>query len=79
MNLRKAPTIVIGLDGATFSILDPLMEAGHMPFLQQLTTEGVRAELASTIPPITPPAWTTIMTGRSPAGHGILPPVTVGV
>ena len=72
MSPRKTPTIVIGLDGATFSILDPLMETGHMPFLQQLTAEGVRAELASTIPPITPPAWTTIMTGRSPAGHGIL-------
>ena len=43
-----------------------------MPFLRQLAAEGVRAELASTIPPITPPAWTTIMTGRSPAAHGIL-------
>ncbi len=66
------PTMLIGLDGATFSILDPLMEKGHMPFLKQFVAKGVRAELASTIPPITPPAWTSIMTGRSPANHGIL-------
>ncbi len=70
---NQAPiTMVIGLDGATYSILDPLMEAGHMPYLRQFSAEGVRAELESTIPPITPPAWTTIMTGRSPANHGIL-------
>lgn len=63
---------MIGLDGATFSILDPMMEAGVMPFLSELTAQGVRAELKSTIPHTTPPAWTTIMTGRSPANHGIL-------
>ncbi|MDY6831810.1 MAG: alkaline phosphatase family protein [Thermodesulfobacteriota bacterium] len=68
----KPITIVIGLDGATYSILDPLMKAGHMPYLSRFAAEGVRAGLASTIPPITPPAWTTIMTGRSPAFHGIL-------
>ena len=27
-------TVLIGLDGATFSILDPLMAEGHMPFLK---------------------------------------------
>ncbi len=72
MTQNGRTTLMIGLDGATFSILDPLMEAGHMPFLRQFVAQGVRAELQSTIPPITPPAWTTIMTGRSPAQHGIL-------
>ena len=70
---NQAPvTMVIGLDGATYSILDPLMEAGYMPYLRQFAADGVRAGIESTIPPITPPAWTTIMTGRSPANHGIL-------
>ena len=72
MSRQTPKTMLIGLDGATFSVLDPLMNAGHMPCLNRLQTQGVRAELASTIPPITPPAWTTIMTGRSPANHGIL-------
>jgi len=64
-------TLLIGLDGATFSILDPLIEAGVMPALGRLIRAGVRAELASVIPPLTPPAWTSLMTGRSPGNHGI--------
>ena len=50
-------TLLIGLDGATFSILDPLVDDGVMPFLKGLFRTGVRAELASVIPPLTPPAW----------------------
>lgn len=72
MNCNGRKTLMLGLDGATFSILDPLMAAGLMPFLKQFIEKGVRAGLTSTTPPITPPAWTTIMTGRSPAHHGIL-------
>ncbi|MBX7165582.1 MAG: alkaline phosphatase family protein [Pirellulales bacterium] len=65
------PTVLIGLDGATYSILDPLMAAGQMPHLQQFLARGVRAELLTTPHPLTPPAWTTLMTGRSPGHHGI--------
>jgi predicted AlkP superfamily phosphohydrolase/phosphomutase len=64
-------TVVIGLDGATFSILDPLMEDGTMPFLREFVARGVRGELLSTIPHVSPVAWTTFMTGRSPGYHGI--------
>lgn len=64
--------LLIGLDGATFSILDPLMEDGVMPFLKRFVESGTRAELRSVIPPLTPPAWTSIMTGRSPGHHGIV-------
>lgn len=64
-------TLLIGLDGATFSILDPLMESGGMPNLKQLVESGVRAELNTVIPALTPPAWTSLMTGRSPGSHGI--------
>jgi predicted AlkP superfamily phosphohydrolase/phosphomutase len=64
-------TLLIGIDGATFSILDPLMDEGVMPFLKQFVASGVRAELSSVIPPLTPPAWTSLVTGRSPGQHGI--------
>ncbi len=64
-------TLLIGLDGATSSILDPLMRQGIMPFLQGLLSSGTRAELTSVVPPLTPPAWTSLMTGRSPGNHGI--------
>jgi predicted AlkP superfamily phosphohydrolase/phosphomutase len=67
----SARTLLIGLDGATFSILDPLVRQGVMPFLKDLLGSGTRAKLTSVVPPLTPPAWTSLMTGRSPGNHGI--------
>jgi predicted AlkP superfamily phosphohydrolase/phosphomutase len=63
--------VLIGLDGATFHVLDPLMKDGVMPFLRDFVKSGVRAELNSVIPPITPPAWTSLVTGRNPGAHGV--------
>jgi predicted AlkP superfamily phosphohydrolase/phosphomutase len=64
-------TVLIGLDGATFSILDPLMAEGHMPFLQGFLRKAFRANLLSTPNPLTPPAWVSMVTGRSPGNHGV--------
>ena len=55
-----AKAVLIGLDGATFSILDPLMAQGVMPFLRSFVDSGVRANLRSVVPPLTPPAWTSV-------------------
>jgi predicted AlkP superfamily phosphohydrolase/phosphomutase len=63
--------LLLGIDGATFSVLDPLMEDGVMPNLAELTTRGVRSPLLSTPHPLTPAAWTSIATGRTPGSHGI--------
>ncbi len=62
---------VIGLDGATFTVLDRRMAAGDLPNLRELVEEGVRGELMSTIPPVTGPAWTSMTTGVNPGQHGI--------
>ena len=64
-------TMLIGLDGATFSVLDHLMDTGVMPFLKSVVSGGVRAPLLSTPNPLTPPAWTSLVTGRTPGHHGI--------
>ena len=64
-------TLLIGLDGATFTVLEPLMQAGDLPFLKKFIDNGVRANLMSTAHPLTPPAWTSIMTGRTPGHHGV--------
>jgi len=53
-------------------VLDGLMRDGTMPHLAAFAARGVRADLRSTPNPITPPAWTSLMTGRSPGHHGIL-------
>ena len=63
--------LLIGLDGATYSLLDPMMERGLMPHLSALTGSGARAPLASVMPPITPPGWTSLMTGKPPGQHGV--------
>ncbi len=63
----RARTLLIGLDGASFSILDPLVRQGVMAFLQGLLGSGTRATLTSVVPPLTPPAWTSLMTGRTRA------------
>jgi predicted AlkP superfamily phosphohydrolase/phosphomutase len=64
-------TVLIGLDGATFTILNPLFETGQMPFLREFMTQGAHAELASTVHPLTPSAWTSMITGRTPGNHGV--------
>lgn len=65
------PTVFIGLDGATFTVLDPLMDRGVMPNLRSIVDRGTRAILRSIIPPLTPPAWTSMMTGKRPGQHGV--------
>lgn len=63
--------VIISLDGATFDILQPLMQQGRMPNLRHLIESGLAANLASVVPPVTPPAWTSFMTGKHPSKHGI--------
>jgi predicted AlkP superfamily phosphohydrolase/phosphomutase len=63
--------LLLGLDGATFSVLEPAFEAGHMPALRGLLDRGASGILTSTVPPYTPPGWTSIFTGVNPGRHGI--------
>ncbi|HWX42904.1 MAG TPA: alkaline phosphatase family protein [Blastocatellia bacterium] len=63
--------LFIGLDGSTFDLLDPLMKKGIMPRLSRFIGEGVRGLLETSIPPITPTAWVSWMTGKNPGKHGV--------
>ena len=63
--------MVIGLDGATWDILQPWMEAGYLPNLASLVVAGTSGRLRSTIPPVTAPAWATFQTGMNPGKHGL--------
>jgi predicted AlkP superfamily phosphohydrolase/phosphomutase len=69
--MSKPRTLLIGLDGATFQVLDPLIEQGHMPFLKSFFQCGARAGLRTIVPALTPPAWTSLVTGRTPGQHGV--------
>jgi predicted AlkP superfamily phosphohydrolase/phosphomutase len=63
--------VVIGLDGAAWHLVDPLIEAGTMPRLESLKARGAWGTLLSTVPTYTPPAWTSAVTGVNPGRHGI--------
>jgi predicted AlkP superfamily phosphohydrolase/phosphomutase len=70
--MKKVPkVVVIGLDAATWTVIRPLMAEGKMPNLAKLMKSGVSGTLESVLPPITPPAWTSFMTGKNPGKHGI--------
>ncbi|MEO7971987.1 MAG: alkaline phosphatase family protein, partial [Thermoanaerobaculia bacterium] len=64
--------LFVGLDGADWQFLEPLMAAGRMPNLAKLTREGSGGVLLTEQPPLSPLLWTTMMTGRSPLEHRIL-------
>lgn len=65
-----ARTLVLGLDGATWAVLEP--HADRLPHLARLWRGGARAALRSTIPPLTLPAWSSVLTGAGPGAHGIV-------
>ena len=63
--------LLLGLDGVGFPMLEPAWAAGHMPRLKALLDRSASGVLTSTIPPYTPPGWTSIFTGVNPGKHGI--------
>ena len=63
--------LIVGLDGATWSLFEPWARGGRMPGLAALMARGTWGPLRSTVPPLTLPAWSSMMTGRNPGGHGI--------
>ncbi|RJQ53805.1 MAG: hypothetical protein C4526_06220 [Nitrospiraceae bacterium] len=63
--------LVVGLDGGEWNVIGPLIERGLMPNLQKLVSQGSSGDLISSVPPITPTAWTSFLTGVNPGKHGI--------
>ena len=61
---------IIGLDGGTFTVIDYLAGQARLPNFSRLMAEGARAPLMSSIPPITPPAWSSFYMGTNPGKHG---------
>ncbi len=69
--MKQRKVLVVGLDAATFDLIGPLVEEGKLPTLARLMREGVSAPLQSTIPALTPPAWTSAVTGKNPGKHNV--------
>ncbi len=67
---EKNKVIVIGLDGATFTVISPLLKKGELPTIKKILEHGASAPLTSTIPPLSSTAWASFMTGMTPSNHG---------
>ena len=63
--------VVIGLDGATFDLIEPWAAEGYLPNLARLMAEGAWSRMQSTMPAHSAPAWATFATGIQPGRHGI--------
>lgn len=63
--------LVIGLDGASFELLDPWIGQGDLPVLQMLKQKGIRADMDCGLPPTTSPNWKRYSTGKNPGKLGI--------
>jgi len=63
--------LIIGLDGLSPELLDSLVKQDVFSNIGALRSKGVYAELKSTFPPVSAPAWTSFATGVNPGKHGI--------
>ncbi len=72
MTRRCSKMVLIGLDGVCPEAILRLIEKGKLPTFKRLIDNGVFADNAlAPYPTITPPNWTTIVTGAWPGTHGI--------
>ncbi|MEE9230102.1 MAG: alkaline phosphatase family protein, partial [Acidobacteriota bacterium] len=63
--------LVFCVDGATWDLIDPLIQSGHLPHLARFREQGASGVLLSSEPTYSPIIWTTMATGLDPDGHGI--------
>ena len=68
--VRRAPLVVIGIDGAEWTVIRRLWAEGRLPNLRSLADRGVSGRLGTAYG-ASPVIWTTIATGRKPEDHGI--------
>jgi predicted AlkP superfamily phosphohydrolase/phosphomutase len=68
---RPGRVIVIGIDGADWQVIEPLVRLGKLPGFKRLMEGGATGVLMSMEPSASPSLWTTVATGVNPGRHGI--------
>ncbi|OGW13342.1 MAG: hypothetical protein A3G93_07830 [Nitrospinae bacterium RIFCSPLOWO2_12_FULL_45_22] len=68
---RKRRLVIIGVDGVPYRLIRDLSQTGIMPHTASLIKQGILRQMASSIPEVSSVAWSSIITGKNPAEHGI--------
>ena len=68
---RQAKVIVLGIDGLDPHLTGRMMRAGELPHLTRLAGSGAFLPLATSNPPQSPVAWSSMATGNNPGRHGL--------
>jgi hypothetical protein len=63
--------LLVGVDGASLRVIEPMIADGKLPHLASIVREGVHGPLRSAKPISSPRIWNTIATGKNPRKHGI--------
>lgn len=66
-----ARVVLVGVDGASWNVIDPMLARGELPHWAALARRGVSARLEEVEPLNSPAVWTSLATGRSPSAHGV--------
>lgn len=70
-SMSSPRTLIIGIDGATFDVIDPLVRAGCLPTLERLMSEGARGPLLAWPAMNSAVSWSSIVTGCNAGKHGV--------
>jgi len=70
-NKEKLDILMIGIDGADWRTINPLLKKGELPNLKKLMEKSAYGPLKSIKPMLTPLVWTSIATGKKPSKHGV--------
>lgn len=63
--------VVLGLDGLDYRLTEEMLAAGKLPHLAALRDQGCFLPLGTTLPPISPVAWSSFQTGVNPGKHNV--------
>ena len=68
---RIKKVVILGLDGMDYTLTKKWLDEGKLPNFAKLKDQGCFKPLASTVPPISPVAWSSFQTGVNPGKHNI--------
>lgn len=71
MNSEEANVMVIGLDGATFKLMESWIQEGKLNFISECFEKGTHGELETVYPTLSTLAWPCFYTGKNPGKLGI--------